>query len=227
MSVDERASAKRDLVTLVADKDMEQTVRGLLARWRAIGFRPLDAEVFVHPMRDGGCRAAAHEFLRPLSQQYAFALVMFDLEGSGARPAEERELLERRLEEGLHANGWTNRSACVVLDPELEVWVWTDSEVLDQVTGWAGENPSLRDWIRANGFSVSPEGKPARPKDAFSAALRHVRKRPSSALFRQLAERVSVERCSDPAFVKLKSLLRGWFPSMGATGDGGKPSSRP
>jgi hypothetical protein len=42
-----------------------------------------------------------------------------------------------------------------------------------------------------------------------------VRKGRSSAIFFELAQRVSVNRCIDPAFLKFKNTLRQWFPAAG------------
>jgi hypothetical protein len=91
------------------------------------------------------------------------------------------------------------------------------SEVLhsfevDAVLGWRSRKPSLRSWLVASGFSSEPLDKPKRPKEAVEQALRFVRKARSSALYRQLAERVSLRRCTDPAFSKLMRVLRNWFP---------------
>jgi hypothetical protein len=100
-----------------------------------------------------------------------------------------------------------------VLDPELEIWVWTDSSELDQVIGWAGRQPLVRDWLRARGFTLNAEGKPDRPKEALGEALRHVRKQPSASLFAALAARAGLSRCIDPTFLKLKATLQRWFPA--------------
>jgi hypothetical protein len=35
-------------------------------------------------------------------------------------------------------------------------------------------------------------------------------------LYRKLAEAVSLERCTDPAFVKLRTVLRQWFAEASA-----------
>jgi hypothetical protein len=39
-----------------------------------------------------------------------------------------------------------------------------------------------------------------------------VRKPRSSAIYLELARSVSTDRCTDPAFLKLKRCLREWFP---------------
>jgi hypothetical protein len=203
---------QRDLVVLVADKDMEQAIRQLLQRPASLGISGLTHEVYTHPARDNGCRAASHELLRPLASQYRFALVLFDREGSGGDVI-ERGHLERQVEGRLEANGWSGRCGALVLDPELEIWMWTDSSELDQVIGWVGRQPPVREWLRAHGFTVNANGKPDRPKEALREALRHVRKQPSASPFAALAAKASLSRCTDPAFLKLKATLQRWFPA--------------
>lgn len=207
------AAATRDLVVLVADKDMEQAMRQLLVRSASLGISssPLVYDIFTHPTHDNGCRTASHDLLRPLASQYRFALVMFDREGSGGESM-VRARLEVQVEERLAANGWSGRCAVLALDPELEIWVWTDSPELDHVIGWAGRQPSVRAWLRDQGFAMNTAGKPDRPKEALRAALRHVRKQPSASVFAALASKAGFSRCTDPAFVKLRTTLQTWFP---------------
>jgi hypothetical protein len=45
----------------------------------------------------------------------------------------------------------------------------------------------------------------------MEAALRHLRRPRSSSIYAQLAERVGLERCMDPAFIRLKEVLQSWF----------------
>ena len=202
---------QRDLVVLVADKDMEQATLQLLQRPASLGISAPTYEVYTHPAHDSGCRTASHELLRSLASQYRFALVLFDHEGSG-RDAIDRAQLERQVEVQLEANGWSGRCSVLVLEPELEIWVWTDSSELDQVIGWTGRQPPVREWLRAQGLSLNADGKPSRPKEALREALRHVRKQPSASLFAALAAKASLSRCTDPAFLKLKTILQRWFP---------------
>jgi hypothetical protein len=65
--------------------------------------------------------------------------------------------------------------------------------------------------MRQRGFLEEDELKPARPKEALEAALRVVRVPRSSAIYKALAEKVSLSRCTDPAFLKLKTVLQQWF----------------
>ena len=93
------------------------------------------------------------EFLRSFSRRYRYALVMFDREGCG-KEDRSRDELESDMELKLQNSGSPDRSAVVVIDPELEVWLWTDSSQLDQVAGWAGASPSLRQSIVGAGFNI-------------------------------------------------------------------------
>ena len=199
-----------DLLILAADGQMEFAIKGLLTRGEAIGFREPSVDIRVHPARDPGCLLRGHVFLRPFYRQYRYAIVMLDRDGCGQESS--REALETDLEQRLSLSGWGNRAAAIVLDPELEIWVWSDSPEVANVLGWAGRTPRLAEWLRAEGYSGTSRAKPDRPKEAMEKALRLARKSRSSSIFFQLAQRVSVNRCTDPAFLKFKTILQQWFP---------------
>lgn len=201
---------KRDLVVLVADRDMEATLEGLLARHHALSIPPIQFDVFPHPGKDSGCRTQGVEFLRSFCRQYRHALLMFDLEGSG-RDSKSPDDVEADLDDQLKRNGWDNNAKTILLVPELEIWIWSDSPNVDQISGWGHRIPSLRDWLVDEGYLTSKNEKPVRPKEAFRHALREVRKQPSSALFKQMAEKVSFKNCTDQQFGKLVSTLQSWF----------------
>ncbi|MGD0088318.1 MAG: hypothetical protein ABSE73_00165 [Planctomycetota bacterium] len=201
---------RRDLVVLVADGTMGVTVTGLLSRPKALGIRPVLQVLRIHPERDPGCRKRGVAFLNPFRDRYQHALLMFDREGCGEGRA-SAPALEIEIEEELSRNGWDQRAAVIVIDPELEIWVWSDSPHVDTELGWGGRQPSLRDWLVQQGKLKPGATKPVRPKEALLAALRHVKKEPSKALYHSLAEKVSLARCTDRAFLKLKTTLKGWF----------------
>ena len=201
---------REDLVVLVADTNMRFGIEGLLERPLALGIAPLEARVFVHPERDPGCYHHAHELLRPLSVDHRYALVLFDREGCG-QEAKSRGAIEEEVESRLAKAGWADRAAVIVIDPELESWVWSDSPEVDSVLGWAGREVALRDWLRERGFEFADSGKPLRPKEAMQSAMRHVRKSRSSAIYHRLSSVVSLKRCSDEAFLKLRERLGTWF----------------
>lgn len=202
---------KRDLIVLVADSNMKAAMQGILGRTDSLRIQPIDFDILVHPERDAGCRLRGWELLRTQQRSYRYCLLAFDLEGCGDE-ARGRADLEAEAERQLTEAGWAGRSAAIVINPELDGWMWSDSPHLDDILGWQGRQPSLREWLAKSGQWVSGDTKPARPKETLEAAVRVARKARSSALYREVAERVSLERCTDPAFSKLRVTLRHWFP---------------
>jgi len=201
---------RRDLVGLVADKNMEFALRGLLGRAPALGIREVTADVITHVQRDPGCLRNGHELLRSYTRSHRHALLMFDLEGCGS-DAPAGKLIEA-VEGRLSRSGWGERAAAVVFDPELEIWVWSDSPHVEAALGWAGRRPDLRSWLRTQGYLGQGRHKPDRPKEAMESAMRVVRRPRSSSVFEELARRVGLSRCTDPAFARFRAILREWFP---------------
>ena len=200
----------QDLIVVVADADAEQAVEGLLRRPKALRIHPIQFEVDRYAKRDPGCYGTSHEYLRPFMRQFDYAIVVFDRHGSG-RDEESRQAIEAAVERQLAMNGWKERSAVIVCDPELEVWVWSDSPEVDEVLGWRGKQSALREWLVAEGHCDAAAAKPGDPKQAMKQSLRAVGKSPSASQFRDLAGRVGFGRCTDPAFMKFKQTLQLWF----------------
>lgn len=207
------AGTRKDLVVLVADRDMEATLEGLLGRHQALAIRPIAFDVFRHPGHDSGCRVQGVSFLRTFCAQYERAILIFDREGSG-RDNDAPVDVEIEIDADLRRNGWDDRATTIVLDPELEIWVWSDSPHVDRICGWDNRIPSFRDWLVDEKFLDAADAKPLHPKEAFRHALRKVQKQPSSALFKKMAEKVSFKNCSDRGFLKLLNTLQTWFPAL-------------
>jgi hypothetical protein len=201
---------RKDLVLLVADKNMEASLKGLLSRCQSLGVRRLTFDLFVHPDRDPGCLLRSHDLLRSLASRYEHGLVLLDQKGCG-REEVERSVLEAEIEQRLGGADWGSRAAAIVIAPELENWVWSDSPQVDRVLGWEGRTVPLRSWLREKGLLQAGAVKPSEPKQAIHLALRTVRTPRSSAIYLELAQSVSTERCTDPAFLKLRRCLREWF----------------
>lgn len=200
-----------DLVWLVADEDMKATAEELLKRHLALGIRAITAQVLVHPQRDPGCFRDASSLLKGYRHRARHALVMLDRAWDGA-PQQCAATLELQLERALAQEFGDRWARAVVIDPELESWVFAGSPNVDQVLGWAGRNPPLLEALRQKGLLAANQTKPADPKRALEYALREARKPRSSSIYRQLARRVTLKGCQDRAFQRLKTLLREWFP---------------
>ena len=107
--------------------------------------------------------------------------------------------------------GWSARAAAIVIDPELEAWVWADSPHVERLVGWAGVSGGLRGWLTGERFWENGAPKPHDPKGAVERALQRAKKPRSSALYLRLAEQVGFSACADPAFQKMRSILQAWF----------------
>lgn len=201
-------SEKRDLVVLAADGHQEMVLKVLLARRReSLGLRPVTADIFVHQGSDPGVYRQAHEFLRPFLRTYHYALVVLDVRFPGSPNSADGivEEIHRRLV----ASGWQGRAQVIAIDPELEAWVWSDSPHVEYVLGKTHEQ--IRRLAEEQGWWLPDAVKPVEPKKLLLAVLREKRRPPSSAVFGDLASQVSLKRCSDGSFTRLRETLQTWF----------------
>lgn len=202
----------KDLVVLVADKNIQFTLQGLFSRNQSLGILDVsdNYDIFVHPQRDPGCYNQCVDFLRSFKGVYNYGLVVFDHEGSG-QENKSREEIESELEKKLIDSGWRDRVAVIVLEPELESWIWSDSPHVERILGWEEQESTLKNWLVMQNFLEPEQIKPSRPKEALETMLRFVSKPRSSSIYEQLAKSVGFARCQDNSFLKLKSILQSWF----------------
>jgi hypothetical protein len=81
----------------------------------------------------------------------------------------------------------------------------------------------LKDWLVQKEFLASMTAvKPARPKEAFRAAMRAAKQQMSSSVFQDLAKSANIAGCTDAAFLKFVGTFRAWFPAQW----GGPPGLR-
>lgn len=199
-----------DLLVVVADLDQQEAMKGLLSRSHSLKTSPFKFKVDKLNSRDAGTRTQGAEYLRTRQNTFSYAILLFDRHGAGADDSAEQ--FENELDQRLASYGLGERTCCIVIDPEIEAWVWGESPRVDEAIGWTPlEN--LRGWLRDNQWLRPGEFKPSRPKEALHAALKVAGKKPTAPLFRKLAENVSFRNCQDRAFVRLLTTLRTWFPA--------------
>ena len=203
----------KDLIVLCADKNMQACLLGVLPRFkdvfpetRAFSFDP----PYVHAGHDGGVRTNSHLFLRPFLNQYRHALVVMDFEGSGTKWTNRFDL-EVEIEGNLNQNGWANRATAIVIEPELENWMWTNSPHMAKAINWEGLS-EIEAWLIQNNLKKHGDLKPFHPKEAMEAALRLKKKPLSSSIHQLIAEKSSFINCTDSAFLKLVETIKRWFP---------------
>ncbi len=202
----------KDLVVLAADSNIEYALRGLFTRSESLGIRPIEADIFTHPQHDSGCAQRGVDYLSNFSEFYHYGLLMLDYEGSGREQSQQPQALQGTLNSEFARSSWGERARAIVLSPELEAWVWSDSLHVDAVSGWKNRQPPLRSWLVEQGWLEQGQVKPEKPKEALQAALREADVRRSSSLYRRIAEKVSLHRCTDRSFQEFKGILASWFP---------------
>src|SRR5262249_27116434 len=139
-----------DLVILSADKDAQQALQELLGRTRDLGIRKISFHpILVAPRHDPEVFGRCQEYLRPFLRSAKYALVALDREGCGRTAS--RTVIEAEVEQRLRQNGWPDRCAAVVIDPELEVWVWGDILGVSNVLRWSTRAP-LDQWLSNEGY---------------------------------------------------------------------------
>ena len=205
-------SGKKDLVVLVADADALRALHGILARPEDLGIRSIEYEVVYESAHDAACRLRSAEILRDFLGRFDHAVVIFDRHGCSSD--ESRERIQARVTKSLGVNGWTDRGRAIVIEPELEAWVWGSTANVARVIGW--KQSRLERFLERRGFLAAEDSKPSRPTEAFEEAVRGAprsrRKKVSARLFGELAEQAPLDGCRDPAFRELRETLRAWFP---------------
>lgn len=201
-----------DLLCLVADKNMAAAISGLLSRPESLGIRAIECRVERHPRHDPGCFHEGAEFLRGRHAEAEHALVVLDHAWAGV-PADSGHELEALLEGQLAHAGNEGWAKAIVIEPELEAWVFSGSIHVSEALGWKDREPGLREALASQSLWRDEHHKPTDPKAAMEWALKQVRVPRSSSIYGELASRVSTTNCTDRAFVRFRDLLQDWFPA--------------
>ena len=106
----------KDLVCVVADKQIKATLEALLLRHHALGIRPVEAEILLHPHHDPGCYARPADLLRGYRQAAEHALIVLDHAWVGV-PVTSGAELEALIEERLDQAGMAGWAVPVVIEP--------------------------------------------------------------------------------------------------------------
>ena len=199
----------KDLIVLVPDKDAQFALGGILGRHDALHTQRIEYVIFVHPLHDPGVYKNAVAFLRPYLNQYEYALVFLDREGSGQEKKSASRISDE-LRKQLERNGWPERVAVIVFDPELEIWAWVDSAQMAQTLGWT-DYRQLKNCLIQRGFWQRNSPKPQRPKEAFEWALRSKGIPRSSSIYKEIADQVRFSGCVEASFETFRTILKEWF----------------
>lgn len=95
----------------------------------------------------------------------------------------------------------------MVIDPELEIWVWADSPHVSRSLGLPEEQ--LKEMLAR--YERDENQKPKDPKAAMEEALKKSRLPRSSAIYANLAATVTLKNCREASFSQFKLTLVEWF----------------
>ena len=200
----------KDLVILVADKNAQFALQGALGRSQSLGIREITWEIRTHVGRDGGARVSGASVLALERPRFNHAILLFDFEGCGSDEGQTAADIEHLLD-GQLAMHWGQRAKAIVIEPEVDAWIWGNDNLLRELVRWPLAQ-SIRDWLQDRGFELTDQDKPVRPKEALEAIVRIHRQPRSSALYEKVCSRISLRNCGDAAFLRLRATLQEWFP---------------
>ena len=141
----------KDLVLLVADKNAQFALKGALNRPEAWAFAPSSLSFACIPAGDGGTRKSGPEMLALERRRFSHALLVLDFEGCGT-DLPNATALETQLDKKLSSQ-WKTDAKSIVIEPELDVWVWGADNAVEAVIEWpAGKG--VREWLLEQGFTV-------------------------------------------------------------------------
>ena len=215
---------KRPIIFLVADKNMNEVFKTFLQRdqfHRSLGCGGFEfdekRDLVRHPRKDPGVYNEAHVFLRPYLATHERAVVVLDAEWDGSPGS---QTIHDDISGRLAAERW-EEFAVIVIDPELENWIWVTQTQPDSSIGvhdlvvssfnYRSDQP-LKEFLQERDNWREDIEKPKQPKEAVEKVLRLTNTPRSSALYRKIVCRASVTGCVDPAFQELVAVLRQWFP---------------
>jgi hypothetical protein len=204
----------RDCLFLLADKNMQAVFEGFLSRPRF--YNSLNCGKFEYDLRvatgdnDPGLYTRAHELIRPFLKTHRYAVVVLDAEWEGT-PG--RDAITQHISEQMRTVGWDkDRFQVIVIDPELENWMWQKNDHVAKALGFDNITEVMEDPDIQKAWSDG-QPKPAEPKETMEKLLRKRRIPRSSAIYKQITSHVTVKDCHDLALLLLIETLRCWFPS--------------
>lgn len=202
----------RDCVFLVADSQIEAMLKGFLQRDKfhlslGCGEFEFDAtkDLVVDPNRDPGVYSRGFQVLAGFASTHRCAVTILDADWDGSPGA---DAIRKKIGQDLRER-W-KEYIVVVLVPEIEAWIWQENPHVVTALG-ATDYITLRSELQSNGLWSANELKPHRPKEAVEFALKRARIPRSAALYKQVASKVSVKACIDPAFGSLVKCFNEWF----------------
>ena len=207
----------KDLFVLTADSDAQALMKAVLGRYRDLQIHPISFDVQRFPGRDSGMVKEGPEIARALVKktEYSRLILMWDYHGSGWHDLNAKQAVTR-IEQRLDGVTWTDRSAAVVVVPEVEEWLWRCPASVARHLGSSAAEFDLLIARAVTGLDLSPERCcREKPKELFETVLYYKkRRRPLPEDFGLLGTSANLTKWSvSETFGRLVGILRAWFPT--------------
>lgn len=212
----------RDVIFHLADEHMEKGLKAFFSRddWHyAMGCRKADINpenntdiLRVPGCTDGGIWKNAAENLDPFRDKYARAVIVLD---EDFEPHPGPDTLRADITEAMVKSGWDEeRFAVVVIQPELEAWLWAPNVNVALAFGHK-DFDQLRGALEKEKLWTPGEPKPHDIKAARDRAAGLGGKKTGGPIFKGVFNALSkkaLDRCVEPGFGVLRTALQTWFP---------------
>jgi hypothetical protein len=212
----------RDVIFHLADGNMEKGLKAFFARddWDFVlgcerfEIDPLSENDFfrVGGDTDGGIWKHAADNLRPFRAKYEHAVVILDADFA---PNPGADVLRQDISAAMLRSGWpTERFLVVIIEPELEAWLWAPNLNVAQAFGF-GDFERLRAALERENVWNRGEAKPHDLKAARNFAAKQGGKKTGGPIFKAVFSTISqaaCERCEERGFICLRNALQEWFP---------------
>jgi hypothetical protein len=215
----------RDVIFHLADEHMEKGLKAFFARddWHhALGCRQFEIDpenendfFRVAGHTDGGIWRHAGNNLRLFHDKYRYAVIILDAD---FEPRPGADILRREISETMIRAGWVaERFAVIVIEPELEAWLWSPNQNVALAFGHA-DFDLLRGVLEREQLWNPGDAKPNDLKRARDRAARLGGKKTGGPIFKGVFSNISrraCDLCVEPGFMAMRTALQTWFPANG------------
>jgi hypothetical protein len=214
-----------DVIFHLADEHMEKGLKAFFSRddWHfALGCHRFEVDprsendlYRVPGHTDPGIWKHAGENLRPFRDQYRYAVIILDADFD---PYPGAEVLRADISADMIKAGWApERFAVIVIEPELEAWLWAPNQNVATAFGHDSFD-QLRGRLERENLWTPGQPKPNDLKRARDRAARLGGKKTGGPIFKGVFSEISNRACNhcvEPGFVAMRAALQGWFPPGG------------
>lgn len=187
-------------------------MQALLNRVHGLGIRHV---TFEFDLRFNTVRTQGPNIARERRRRFPYVICLWDHRGSGQehKPASQ---VQGKVQAHLNGNTLKGCSKAIVIDPELEIWLWQDWTAI--AVALKVEEKQLAKWLKNYQQRQFPTHSVQElvqrfPQEALEAVVQQAGEKPDSALYGRIADAANFELWSkEPSFRQLRRTLRRWFP---------------